>query len=105
MTIKDEIREENEPTLDNDTQNDFKSENISSDGKLFDILKSKTGPGEIEEYIDHPINFKKSKAVAKILRGIEGIFGALDLAIIDILIGSLELIKNNRQKKAQNETS
>lgn len=104
MTIKDEIRQENEPTLDEDTQNDFKSENISSKGKLFNILKSKTGPGEVEDYIEHPINLKKSTAVAKILRGIEGIFGALDLAIIDILIGSLELIKNKKQNKVQNET-
>ena len=104
MTIKDEIRQENEPTLDEDTQNDFKSENTGSKSDIMTILKSKTGDGEVEDYINHPINFKKSKAVAKILRGIEGIFGALDLAIIDILIGSLELIKNNKQKKVQNET-
>jgi hypothetical protein len=62
--------------------------------KLFDILKSKTGNGTIESYQDHPLNFNNNKYIGQILRGLTGILGALDLAIIDIGMGILGLFKD-----------
>jgi hypothetical protein len=59
------------------------------------LLTTETGPGPLSDYIDHPMNFNKSKGLAKILRGISGFLGgnSLKLAIIDIVIGALEFSK------------
>jgi hypothetical protein len=54
-------------------------------------LKAETGPGSIESYVDHPMNFNKSMAVGRILRGLTGMFGSLKYAVIDIVLGVLEM--------------
>lgn len=59
-------------------------------------LKTPTGDGSIESRLDHPLNFAKSRGVAQIIRGAEGIFGSLNLAIIDIVLGALEVLKEKR---------
>lgn len=53
-------------------------------------FKTETGEGEIDEYIDHPLNFNNSKGIAQALRGFAGFMGngsQLRFAIIDILFG------------------
>ena len=60
-------------------------------------IKAKTGPGSIESYIDHPLNTSKSRGVAQILRGATGLAGDLDLAVIDIGLGLVEVIKEKRE--------
>ena len=64
-------------------------------------LKAKTGPGTIESYIDHPLNASRSRGVAQILRGATGLAGDLDLAIIDIGLGLVEVIKEKRVSRGQ----
>lgn len=64
-------------------------------------LKAKTGPGTIESYIDHPLNGTRSRGVAQILRGVTGLAGDLDLAIIDIGLGLVEVIKEKRVSKGE----
>jgi hypothetical protein len=54
-----------------------------------DILKAETGKGDIEDYISHPLNLKKNKGIAQILRGLTGLLGNLNLAIVDILLGMI----------------
>lgn len=66
------------------------------------ILKTKTGEGGIENYQDHPLNFNKSKGMAQMIRGFTGLFGALDLAIIDIIVGFLQVAK---EKKVVNDVN
>lgn len=61
--------------------------------RLPEFLKAKTGAGAIENYIEHPLNFGKSKALAQIIRGLTGMWGALDYAIIDIVMGALNFAK------------
>ena len=68
-------------------------ESISDFLPDFSFLKSKTGDGSIEDYITHPLNIKENRGVAQILRGITGIAGELDYAIIDIALGTIEIIK------------
>ena len=63
------------------------------------FLFAKTGPGMVEEYIDHPLNFDGMKSTARILRGLTGIAGELDYALIDIGLGALEKIKEKRTPK------
>jgi hypothetical protein len=54
-------------------------------------LKAQTGEGDISDYIDHPLNFKKSEGLAQILRGVSGFAGHnLKYALIDILIGAFK---------------
>ena len=62
----------------------------------FGFLKAKTGPGAIEDYLDHPMNFKKSKGMAQMLRGFTGIAGELDLAIVDITLGAFNFVKEEK---------
>lgn len=62
-----------------------------------ELLSSNTGDGEVDEYISHPLNFNKSKAMARIIRGLTGIFGNLKYAIIDVILGVIELSKEKKE--------
>ena len=65
----------------------------------FDFLRVPTGEGAIEDYIDHPLNAEQSKGVAQILRGFTGIAGDLKLAILDITLGFINVLKEKRPIK------
>ena len=69
-----------------------------SDGFVFDFsfLKAKTGAGSVESYLDHPFNFTKSRGIAQMLRGFTGLLGALDLAVVDIGIGAVNVVREGR---------
>lgn len=60
------------------------------------FILSETGPGPIEDYVDHPLNFKGSKGVAQILRGATGMAGNLNYAIIDIGLGLVQVTKEGK---------
>jgi hypothetical protein len=60
----------------------------------FDLFKAETGEGRIEDYLEHPLNFNNSKPMARVIRGLTGMFDNLNLAIIDIVIGGLEYVKS-----------
>lgn len=57
-----------------------------------DWLQSEPGPGEVESYIGHPLNWDNSLPVARLLRGLTGLVGNLRLAIVDLVVGSLQLL-------------
>jgi len=65
-----------------------------------DILKAETGRGDIEDYISHPLNIKKNKGIAQVLRGLTGLLGNLNLAIVDILLGMI----NTKKEVQGNDT-
>jgi hypothetical protein len=69
------------------------------------IMTAETGEGAIGDYIDHPMNFLKSKGLARVLRGLTGIFGSLSLAIIDIAVGTLEFTKERKGAVVNNDVS
>lgn len=53
-------------------------------------LKAETGEGEIEDYVNHPLNFNGSMGIAQALRGFAGFMGngsQLRFAVIDVLFG------------------
>ena len=66
----------------------------------FSFLMKKTGPGTVESYLDHPMNPKASKGLARVLRGFTGIAGDLDLAIIDIALGGFEMVMERKSGNA-----
>lgn len=76
-----------------DAQQDFVPQQETS--RLKEILTAETGEGSIEMYIEHPLNFNNSKGVARVLRGLTGIMGNLNYAIVDIVIGSLDVLKSS----------
>lgn len=63
----------------------------------FSFLKAETGAGSIEDYIEHPLNFDGSRGIAQILRGATGIAGSLNLAVIDIALGAIQVLKDKKQ--------
>lgn len=64
-----------------------------SGNTFFDLLKSKTGEGSLDDYTEHPLNVKNESSIAQIIRGLTGMMGALDLAIIDIILGIIVFVK------------
>jgi len=60
---------------------------------ILNFLKSKTGEGTIDSYNDNPLNFKNNHFLSQVIRGLSGLLGSLDLAIIDILIGGIGYFK------------
>lgn len=69
------------------------------------MLTAETGEGAIGDYIEHPMNFLKSKGLARVLRGLTGIFGSLSLAVIDIAVGVLEFSKERKGAVINNDVS
>jgi hypothetical protein len=70
---------------------------------LSKIMTAETGEGAVGDYIEHPMNFMKSKGLARVLRGLTGIFGSLSLAIIDIAVGTLEFSKERKGAVVNND--
>ena len=66
------------------------------------FLAAPTGSGTIEEYVDHPLNFDRTKSTARILRGLTGICGELNYALIDIGLGVIEKIKERGYNEQTN---
>lgn len=60
------------------------------------IMTAETGEGSIGDYLEHPMNFNKSQGLAQILRGLTGIVGNLNLAIIDVVMGGLRFSKERK---------
>ena len=52
-----------------------------------EFLRAKTGPGAVDEYINHPLNIAGNEDFARIIRGLTGMFNSLDYAVVDILVG------------------
>lgn len=69
-------------------------------GWLSRIMTADTGEGEVEDYLDHPLNFNKSRWLARILRGLTGMFGNLRKALVDIGVGSIEGLNEARKARA-----
>lgn len=68
----------------------------------FSFLSAPTGDGAIEDYLDHPMNFNNSKGVARIIRGFTGMFGSLNYALVDIVLGALDLSPKKGAEKHDN---
>lgn len=66
----------------------------------FSFLLAKTGEGSVDGYVDHPLNFSRSKGLAQILRGVTGLVGELDLAVVDIGIGTFNMMKEGKSSVA-----
>jgi len=68
----------------------------AADGLLGRVLKSETGKGDLSEYLIHPLNYNGSNSLARIIRGVTGLLGNLNLAIVDIFMGLLQFLFERR---------
>jgi hypothetical protein len=76
---------------------DYEVQKENKAGEMFNrILTAETGEGSIGDYIEHPLNFSNSKSLAMIIRGMTGILGNLNLAVIDIIFGLLRYSKERK---------
>jgi hypothetical protein len=94
----DVIENEDQEKTINKGLNDIKeSQELPKSRNILDLLKSPTGDGPILDYMEHPLNYNNSKYVAQLIRGLSGIFGRLDLAIIDIGMGLFGFFTDRKQ--------
>lgn len=64
---------------------------------LINMLKSETGEGTIQSYNNHPLNIKSNNYVSQIIRGMTGMLGSLNFAILDIILGGLGFAKETKE--------
>jgi hypothetical protein len=62
------------------------------------VMTAETGEGSIGDYLEHPMNFNNSKGLAQVIRGLTGITGNLNLAIVDVIFGALRFSKERKGK-------
>lgn len=82
------------PVIDYEETQSRKSEMFSR------VMTAETGEGSIGDYIEHPMNFNNSKGLAQVIRGLTGMTGNLNLAIIDVIFGALRFSKEKKGKLA-----
>lgn len=70
---------------------------------LWSFLKKETGEGEIDDYINHPFNYRGSRAFAQVLRGLSGYFGSMRYALIDIVSGAMNFSKEGVDNGAHSD--
>lgn len=99
MSILDDINEVPAPAIEESAPAPAEEQAPKGMGIDLGFLQAKTGEGSIEDYIDHPMNVGRSKGLAQLIRGFTGLFGALDLAIIDIVVGLMQFTKEKKEVK------
>jgi len=103
--MAESMEDEDLEDIDMSDSSDSKSENqdLSGSGNSFSFLKDIIGaeppPKGLEQYKDHALNFSGKDSIAKILRGMEGIVGNLNKAVVLIALGVIELY--NERTEAQ----
>ena len=69
-------------------------------GAIWDVLKTPTGGGSVQQYIEHPLNVPRSEGIAQTIRGVTGFLGDTSYAIVDILFGLIRFAWERRAKNA-----
>ena len=68
-------------------------EKTSTEKGIFDkIWKAESPNKQPSEYINHALNWDKKDSTGRIIRGLEGLAGNLDRAILDVGIGICQKI-------------
>lgn len=67
-------------------------------GRIVDWLRQKTGKGDLSDYLKHAANPTGDEHGARIARGLSGLFGGLDFALLDVFMGLWGLAKQSAEK-------
>lgn len=103
--LEDEDLEDlgSETLEDGDSSNSSETANNEMFSGLKRILGAEPPPKPVESYKDHALNFSGKDSIAKILRGMEGIAGNLNRAVILIALGLIELYQEKTDKASKPE--
>lgn len=55
------------------------------------FISADTGEGPLANYRDHAINFTGDEGGARIARGMTGLFDNLNLAVVDLVVGGIQV--------------
>jgi len=65
---------------------------------FWDLLTCPTGEGELDDYRAHVLNWDGEPSTSRIVRGITGIFGSLNYALIDLGLGIIQKVGKKSAK-------
>lgn len=94
-SIAEELGEVEEGAAVSETiQNEPQKSGFKLDFDFLGIIKRPTGAGEIEDYLNHPLNRSKHLGMAQMLRGLTGILGTIDSWLLDVGLGYMSFTKD-----------
>lgn len=64
-----------------------------SAGSFFDFIFKRSKDVPLGEYQEHPLNVMKTEGNGQVIRGVEGLFGDLHFAVVDIAVGLMKMWK------------
>jgi hypothetical protein len=64
--------------------------------KFLTCLRSKSGEGTITDYKNNSLNVNNDENIAQILKGLSGMFGNINSAVIDIIMGTINYFKSKK---------
>jgi hypothetical protein len=70
---------------------------------LVDFLKSKSPEKDLSEYEGHTLDFDSTDSTRRLIRGIEGLLGATNYALADVVIGIAQKISGIAQEESGEE--
>ncbi len=89
VSLEEMIKKEAEGT----PETKKKDKKTSTDeGLLERIWNTPTGKKPVAEYNSHALNWDKKPSTGKIIRGLEGMMGGLDKAVIDFSVGIFQKV-------------
>lgn len=65
-------------------------------GSFFDFIFKRSKDVPLEDYEEHPLNLMKSEGNGQVVRGVEGLFGDLHFAVVDIFVGLIKMWKDSK---------
>jgi hypothetical protein len=64
--------------------------------KFIMCLRSKSGEGTITDYKNNSLNINNDENIAQILKGFSGMFGNINSAVLDIIMGTINYFKSKK---------
>jgi hypothetical protein len=64
------------------------------------LITAETGEGPLSSYRDHTINFTGDEGGARLARGMTGLFDNLNLAVVDLVVGAVQVLLKKRPSPA-----
>lgn len=65
-------------------------------GYLKELFTIPRGSDTMEQYKENPLNFDKSEETGIFLRGVDGLVGSLNSALVDIIVGIYRIFRKKR---------
>ena len=91
MTIRDELLDEN--------SEEDEEDKVKEVPLWKRTLFAQSTDKPLVEYLSHPLNFDSRESTSRIIKGLEGIIGNLDVALVDIIVGFAQKLMELGKKR------